>query len=299
MKKVILTGAPGFLGNPILDELLSKGQEVHSISKEFIDQKSKYHFHHQLDLFDQPMRKKVLNKVKADTLIHLAWDVEPGKYVHSTTNSKWAEISNDLFHSFYEKGGRRIIGVGTCIEYAPSDKLFCKENSTPLDLTTPYAFAKNKVHNYLESLSKTYGRTYSWIRPFYLFGLYEKKERFVPSLIRKLLKDEKIWSWNGDIMRDYLFTQDLAQNLVRVSDSNFSGAINMGSGNPLSQQKFVEIVAERMGKKHLAIKNPTTTPIKEISSIAADMGKFRNLFGDPKITPLSEALDKTIEWHLK
>ena len=84
MKRVIVTGASGFIGRHTLPHLAEAGFEVHPISSR------------DADLLDERSRRDLFARFRPTHLLHLAWYVPPGKYWTSLENIRWLQASLDL-----------------------------------------------------------------------------------------------------------------------------------------------------------------------------------------------------------
>ncbi len=116
MKKVLLTGATGFIGKHTIPFLLSEGFEVHAISRNAFPLPPEVHIH-PVDLFDDHQTTKLLKQIKVTHLLHFAWYAVPGKFWSSEANLKWVASSLKLIQEFVENGGKRLVVSGTCAEY--------------------------------------------------------------------------------------------------------------------------------------------------------------------------------------
>ena len=119
MKKVILTGAGGFIGWHAVPYLLKKNHEGHA---PFVGHKPDIKPHrnliwHKCNLLDPAAQEKLCTKVKASHLLHFAWYTVPGKYWISQENLCWVQASLGLIINFIKNGGIRAVMAGTCAEY--------------------------------------------------------------------------------------------------------------------------------------------------------------------------------------
>ncbi|MHB8140343.1 MAG: NAD-dependent epimerase/dehydratase family protein [Vulcanimicrobiaceae bacterium] len=91
-------------------------------------------------------------------LLHCAWHTSPGTYWTSPENHRWFRRGVDLFESFYECGGIRAVGVGSCAKYGQPAAGACHETGTPLLPTTAYGSAKAALGAALKCHGVTFGK---------------------------------------------------------------------------------------------------------------------------------------------
>ncbi|WP_373541600.1 NAD-dependent epimerase/dehydratase family protein [Chamaesiphon sp.] len=250
MNKVLITGASGFIGRHCLPLLVAQGYEVHIISRypgwiENLD----VHWH-QVDLFDRAAIQTVMTRVRPSHLLHLAWYAVPGKYWTGLENFQWVQVSLDLVRAFAEYGGKRIVSAGSCAEYDWRYG-YCQANITPIAPQTPYGTCKQAFSLMLESFCQQTDISCTWGRIFWLYGRYEDPNRLVSSVIRSLLSDRIAQCSAGVQIRDFLYVRDVADILVRLLSSKLVGAIDIGSGIPISIRSLVEYIADRLDRSSL------------------------------------------------
>ncbi|MEM9419940.1 MAG: NAD-dependent epimerase/dehydratase family protein, partial [Planctomycetota bacterium] len=164
-RRVLITGATGFIGQHLLPRLAEVFDEVHAIARalpaEVAASSAKWH---QYDLMqDDPAG--LMQQAKPTHLIHLAWITTPGEYWTSPSNTEWLERSKALFDAFIVAGGQRIVGLGTCAEYDWSAGV-CKEQTTPIAPASIYGQSKVELHAYLTSQPIAS----AWARVFWPYG---------------------------------------------------------------------------------------------------------------------------------
>ncbi|QHI71954.1 NAD-dependent epimerase/dehydratase family protein [Aminipila terrae] len=116
MKKVLITGANGFVGEAVLKALIKENHvEIHALSRKVGEGKTKVFFH-ECDLMDYSHINNLIDNIKPDYLIHLAWNVEHSTYLDSSENLSWVGASLNLLKCFAENGGKRVFMCGTCFE---------------------------------------------------------------------------------------------------------------------------------------------------------------------------------------
>ncbi len=298
MKKVLLTGAGGFIGQHTLPFLLKKGYEIHAvdISKKPSNViKNKKLFWHECDLLNYRQQKILFAKIKPTHLFHFAWYAVPGKYWTSFENIKWVQASLELAMNFHKSGGKRAIFAGTCAEY-DWDYGYCSEGITPNRPKTLYGTCKNSLQQIVFQFSKQTGISSAWGRIFFLYGPYEAKSRLVPSVITSLLQSLPARCTHGNQIRDFLHVEDVASAFVSLLDSNVEGPVNIASGQPITLKSIIYNIADLLGKKHLIELGVLPVLEDESSFLVADVRKINQQVGwKPKIT-LEVGLKSTIEW---
>jgi len=114
MKKILVTGASGFLGHHVLKLLSDDGFEIHAISsREGGFRKAEVDWH-KCDIHDKASVVMLCKKIKANLLLHLAWVTTPDNYWESEENFKWVVSSLVLAEEFIKNGGERIVSAGSC-----------------------------------------------------------------------------------------------------------------------------------------------------------------------------------------
>src|SRR5258708_28635770 len=120
-KRVLVSGAGGFIGRWSVPALLRLGYEVHAVlsgkaSRDVPEQLrgAKPHF---ADLLDDSAIDELTREVRPTHLLHFAWIAAPGVYWNSEENFRWLAASERLLRSFRAHGGSRVMMAGGCAEY--------------------------------------------------------------------------------------------------------------------------------------------------------------------------------------
>ena len=299
MKKVVVTGANGFIGSYTLSLLVENGYEVHAISsKNFKKKNTNQILWHQSNLFNKSDVEKLFKKIQPSHLLHLAWYTEHGKFWDSELNLSWIQSSIDIFKSFKNNGGKRIVSSGTCAEYSWGSKDIFTENSE-IKPTSLYGISKNCTHELLSYFSEINNISYSWGRVFFLYGPGESDSRIIPFIIKKLLNNEDAVCSHGNQIRDFMYVSDVASAFVRILESKISGPVNISTGHPKSIKdicKDIKNVIESKGKIIFgAIESPKDEPI----SILGNNDRLSNELNWYPSMSTNEGLKSLIEFHIK
>jgi nucleoside-diphosphate-sugar epimerase len=295
MKKVLITGATGFIGRHCLPLLATRGYEIHAVSSKALEKSQRNIHWHKANLLDLTQISELLNIVKPTHLLHFAWYMEPKKCWNSIENFNWVQSSLCLLQSFILNGGYRAVIAGTCAEYDWKYG-YCSEQITPLLPNTAYGICKHSLQLMLSAYSKETGLSSSWGRIFFIYGPYEHPERLVSSVINSLLLEKVAQCSHGNQIRDYLYVEDVADASVTLLESDVQGPVNIASGYPISIKKIVSQIGERLNKKDLIHFGAIPSAHDEAPLLVADM---RRLTYEVKWNPkydLDQGLDKTIDW---
>lgn len=294
MKRVLVTGASGFIGKHTLDKLVNLGYEVHAISRKEVNSDSAITWHI-LDLLNQNETTKLIEKIKPSHLLHLAWDVTSG-YLNSPNNYEWGKASLHLIKEFEKHGGKRAVIAGTCFQYDHTDGI-CNEQTTPRTPKSIYGTCKQSLQEEFETFCKKTGLSGAWGYIFFLYGPDEYPNRLVPSVINSLLKNEKADCSECTQVRDFLYSKDVADAFVTILDSNAEGAINIGSGEGIELKVIVDKIAEILDKKDLLNLGARPMPKDEPPRIEADTTRLREeLNWKPKYS-IEDGLKTTIDYN--
>jgi len=294
MKRVLVTGADGFIGYPCLSILHDLGYEVHAVTMGHgLDSMPNVNWH-SCDLLNLDAVSDLLQRVKATHLLHLAWFVSK----NSEENLTWASAGIHLLKSFQVNGGRRAVFAGTCFEYDRNSCLL-NEDSTPLGAHTVYGASKHVLHELVKSYTETVGMSFAWARIFYLYGPRENPLRLVAAVINDILSGKKAACTEGRQVRDYLHVSDVASALIAITDSNIQGAVNVGSGVPVSIRELVHTTAGLLSATNMIDYGAKPMPVNEPMIIVADRGKISNELGWEPQFDLETGLLDTIEWWRK
>jgi nucleoside-diphosphate-sugar epimerase len=233
MKRLLITGAGGFLGRHCLELLANGNNEVHAISRESrIRHETSHVSWHGCDLLNPGASSKLLSRLRPSHLLHLAWYAVPGKFWEAPDNKLWIQASAELMRSFMENGGERFVGAGSCAEYGRHAGE-CQESSTALKPDSLYGECKLAFQKHLEQLNEQSGVSIAWGRVFFLYGPFEATSRVVPYVIRSLLSGRRALCSTGSQILDFLHVRDVASAFVTLLSEDARGPLNIGSGCPI------------------------------------------------------------------
>jgi nucleoside-diphosphate-sugar epimerase len=249
MSRIAVTGATGFIGRHIVARLLDEGHEVIAVGRTAKDLPPSVQTV-KLDLL-APEAPAAIAALKSDILVHAAWVTAHGAFWTSPLNDLWADASIALARAFLDAGGRRIVGVGTCVEYDLTGMALLDEATSRLASTMPYGLAKDRAQREIAVLCAAAGASFAWCRLFHLYGPDENPQRLVPSVILSLLKGEEARTTLGTQWRDFMHAADAGHAIAHVASGLHAGAINIGSGQPITIAGLVTRLADMLGGTRL------------------------------------------------
>jgi len=298
--RVLVTGGGGFIGSHVVRALAEKEHAVFAVRRNMNvtesqeQQSGDVHFV-ELDVRDDAAVRSVVRQIRPEVTIHLAWCKVTGKFWTDPANIDWVNTTLSFARALAEEGSRKMVIAGSCAEY-DWDYGFLSEECTPLKPRTLYGACKNSLREMLESYSLETSMQLAWLRLFYLYGPKEDRTRFIPSVILQLLQGQTAKCTSGEQMRDFLLVEDMAGAISAVATSNFTGAINIGSGQPVKIRTIVETIArilecpDRLLIGGLA-DNPAEPPL-----LVADVRKLTRDIGWRPTRTLEEGLQLTVDW---
>ncbi len=295
MKKVLITGATGFIGRHCLPFLLERGFEIHAVSSRRQAEAPRSVFWHQADLMNFAEVGTLVTDVKPTHLLHFAWITTPKEYWVSSENLRWVLASVNLLQAFVAHGGQRVVKAGTCAEYDWRYG-YSAEYLTPLAPATLYGACKHSLQVMLDAYAKQAGLSAAWGRVFFVYGPHEHSQRLVPTVIRSLLKGEQARCSQGDQVRDFLYVEDIAEAFVALLESDIGGAVNIASGVPLRLRDMICVIAEALNRRNLVQLGALPTSSEEPPFLVADVNRLTKEVGWRPRYSLEKGLQQTIAW---
>jgi len=244
MKKILVTGATGFVGGYVVEELLRRGYQVIASSSNHANASSKHWFEKVTYIeFDLKRFDEKLDYFKyfqsPDILIHLAWEGLPN-YTHTFHLEENLPRHSAFLKNMLENGLKDITVTGTCFEYGMQEG--CLSEDMEVHPSNAYAIAKNELRKGIESLSQQLKASFKWVRLFYMYGKGQNPKSLISQLDKALENGEPVFNMSeGEQVRDFLPVEKVAEYIVSVAtQQQVAGIINCCSGNPVYVKDFVE-----------------------------------------------------------
>ncbi|MBV7266293.1 NAD-dependent epimerase/dehydratase family protein [Erythrobacter ani] len=295
---VIVTGASGFVGRSVVDQLRKQGAQVLALGKAPAGKPLPGVEWQSVDLLEADAAATLLTHYKASILIHAAWArAKAGGLWHLEENWIWRDASLRLFNEFWDRTGGHVVACGTCAEYDPPDHGECEEDITSIAPSSIYGRAKAELAEQAFTDAQKAGGSLTWARLFYLFGPFENTERLVPQIIDPILAGETAETGSGKAVRDFGFAPDMASGLATLAARRCRGAFNVGTGEGISIKALASRIAELCGREDLLHVGALPDRQGEAPRIVANTQKLRAATGWSPAYDLDTGLRDTIAWR--
>jgi nucleoside-diphosphate-sugar epimerase len=294
MTRLLVTGASGFIGRQVLARL-PQFDEIHAAGRTPPHHRAvEAVTWHAADLRDPQAAAALIADVTPTHLLHLAWNAEHGVFWTAPDNERWADATIALADSFVGRGGLRFVGAGTCAEYDwTSLDHPCREDLTAVLPATPYGRAKLRAWRHIEHLMSGTTASATWGRIFLLYGPGEDPRRLVPSIANALRDGRRAPVTEGRQVRDFLHVSDVARAFVALLMADVRGAVNIGSGEPVTVRHIADMLGTIAGRPDLIDYGAIPMRAADPPLLVADVTKLRSIGWVPHVT-LREGLEEAL-----
>lgn len=289
-RRILVTGAGGFVGRPAVAALQVAGFDVRALGRS--NPRIPGVGFHRADLLDPVSTARAVQDAGASHLLHLAWNVAPG-FWRASGNLDWVSASLLLYRAFVAAGGRHVVGAGSCAEYDWAAPLL-DERCTPCRPATLYGTSKGALHSLLAAAASTDGVRLAWARIFFMYGPGEPARKLVSDLTRHLLQGEPALYGNPSLSRDFLHVADVGAALAALASGEVGGPVNIGSGRAVAVGDIAARLGRLTGRADLLRPHARATPADEPSCLVAGVGRLANEVGFRPRHALDEGLADTV-----
>ena len=310
-KNVVVTGAGGFIGSHLTEELVRKGANV----KAFVH----YNSRNDWGLLEL-LEKDVLDEVEvvagditdpffvktstkdADVIFHLAAligipysYIAPESYVNvnikGTLNVLQAGLDNEV---------EKIVHTSTSETYGTADYVPIDE-AHPMKGQSPYSASKIGADKMAESYYRSFDLPVATIRPFNTFGPRQSARAIIPTIISQALTMDEVHVGSLSPIRDLTFVKDTVNGFIEIgtSEKSVGEVTNIGAGLGVTIGELLQKILRIIGKEDMRVVEDMDRirPDKsEVMELICDNSKAKQLLDwSPQYT-LDEGLAETIEW---
>ena len=314
MGKVLVTGAGGFIGSHLTEELVRQGEEVRTLvrynsrdAKGLLEDLPR-EIQHQIevvpgDLKDPDGVKKALKG--CSKVFHLgALIAIPYSYIHPFDFIQTNTVGTaHLLNACLEQGIlERIIHTSTSEVYGTAQYVPIDEKH-PLQAQSPYAASKIAADKLAESYYLSFGLPIAILRPFNTFGPRQSLRAIIPTILSQAMGDQKIRLGNIRPSRDFLFVKDTVRGFIQLGkcEEAVGKVVNIGTGTDISVEALVTKILNLTGKRgEIEVEDQRIRPEKsEVMQLLSDTRLAQKLFKWAPRYTLEEGLRETMEWYQK
>ena len=329
MKKILVTGAAGFIGFSVCKKLLDLGLEVYGLDNlndyydprlklarlEFLTKKNMPFS--KIDLADTNGLKNLFNSFKPNIVINLAaqagvrYSLEnPHAYLNSNIIGFLNILENSKAHSI-----EHLIYASSSSVYGLNKVFPFSEGDTVDHPVSLYAASKKSNELIAHTYSHIFRLPCTGLRFFTVYGPWGRPDMALYIFTKKILADEPIDVYGfGKMKRDFTYIDDIVEGIIGLIDNQPSGnsrwtgfdpepfsssapweIYNIGNNNPTELEYFISLIEKNLGKK--AIKNYLDVQPGDVEETSADISRLNKLTGFIPSTRIEEGIPKFISWY--
>ena len=243
MKRIVITGATGFIGIHLIKQWLDKDVEIYSVIRPKSKNVGRIPKNDHIHIIELKMEEydKLPGLIdSADCFYHLAWEGARAPFRDD------AEIQKNNYNctlQAYETakklGCQFFLGSGSQAEYGLTTEIV--DENHPCNPNTEYGKQKLNASKELLSRSERDGMKLIWTRIFSIYGPYDFQGTLMMTSIVKMLHDEPVEMTAGTQLWDYLYVSDVAAAMVLLAEKECNnGVYNIASGDYKPLKMFIE-----------------------------------------------------------
>jgi nucleoside-diphosphate-sugar epimerase len=247
MKRVVVTGAGGFVGANLARMLVDRGHEAHLIvrpgaSRWRLEGLSESAEIHETDLADSGEVNALMSRLRPEWIFHLAahgaysWQDSGPEMIRSNIVG-----TVNLLEAGLRAGFEAFVNAGTSSEYGFRDHP--PSENEPVEPNSFYAVTKASATLYCRYMAQKHRVNTTTLRLYSVFGPYENPGRLVPNLIVQGLKGRLPELAQPSAAHDFVFTEDVCEAFLAAASrtGGEAGAVyNVGSGVQVTLREVVE-----------------------------------------------------------
>ncbi|MDE7018023.1 MAG: NAD-dependent 4,6-dehydratase LegB, partial [Lachnospiraceae bacterium] len=311
MKKVLVTGADGFIGSHLTESLLEKGYEVKAFTLYnsfntwgWLDTLPKEKLE-QIEVFCGDVRdpngvREALKGV--DVVFHLAALIAIPFSYHSPDSYVDTNIKGTLnvLQAARDLGTEKVLVTSTSEVYGTAKYVPIDENH-PFQGQSPYSATKIGADRLAESFYRSFDLPVSIVRPFNTYGPRQSARAVIPTIITQLLSGkEEIRLGSLTPTRDFNYVKDTAAGFIAIaeSDRTIGEEINIATQQEISIGELAnEIIGQINPKAKIICDEQRLRPEKsEVNRLLGSHEKIKRLTGWQPAYTFSQGIAETIEW---
>lgn len=303
MKRVIVTGATGFVGANLARRLLRDGHEVHLLVRPQyaawrIEEIRAHVQLHEVNFLDVPALERTVSGIAADRVFHLAahgaysWQTDVARIMHTNFLA-----TVNLVQACLKPGFEAFVNTGSSSEYgfkdhAPAENEWLEPNSY-------YAVGKAAATLFCRYTAQSRDANISTVRLYSAYGPYEDAGRLIPTLLVRGLEGEWPPLVNPDTARDYLYVDDASEAYVLAAaqpPAEPGPVYNVGTGVQTTLREVVALAGRLLAIEAQPQWGSMPGRQWDTSVWVADNRKISEELGWRWHTSVAEGMERTLAW---
>jgi nucleoside-diphosphate-sugar epimerase len=296
-RKVLVTGATGFLGRHLTRALTKAGVRPVLMLRPGADAPKGFSVV-RATLDDPDTLRSAVTKAEPDVIFHLAAQTNPAR----DTSLTWSMLARNLYATVALAEAASVVGVdrfvfaGTCEEYGQQTPPFSE--TLPAAPVSPYSASKAAATLWLKMLNETHGFPAVILRPFLVYGPGQAPPKLIPSACLAALEDRDFDMTTGQQHRELTYVGDVVGGMIdaAVTPRAVGQILNLGAG---TEHRVIDLV-----RKIYALAGGNGRPRpgtlrdrpNDMQHFCADTSRAYDILGWKAETSLDDGLEKTLAW---
>lgn len=236
--KAVVTGATGFLGTQLVEELVSQGYDVIAVARDVNKISQEWKKNSQIECVEYSVER--LSVKKADVFFHFAWHGTAGESrVDVTMQLDNVKLACEAVAVAKAMGCKRFVHAGSVMEYEIVNS-FSHEEFIPTK-TRVYSIAKLTAEYMSKTIAIAEGIEYVNVIISNVYGVGERSARFINATVKKLLSNESIPLTQGTQQYDFIYVTDAVKAIILVAEKGQNlGGYYIGNSKQIPLRDFVK-----------------------------------------------------------
>ncbi|MDO8580969.1 MAG: dTDP-glucose 4,6-dehydratase [Candidatus Omnitrophota bacterium] len=306
LRKVLITGGAGFIGSELVRQGVAKGYGIVVVDKltyagdleRLASVKGKFILH-RIDIANAKALNLIFTRHRIDRIIHAAAETHVDRSILDVTPFIQTNVigTQNLINLARRHNVKKFLHVSTDEIYGESVKGRFKETDS-LRPNNPYAATKASAEMLVRAAIRTYQLPAIIIRPANNYGPWQYPEKFIPVIILKTLRGEKIPVYGkGKQIREWLHVSDCAKAIDTILHQGKIGeTYNIGSYFERNNLTTARTILKELGRDGRSIQFVQDRPGHDFR-YSVDCTKIRKLGWRPLLT-FTQGIRQTIFWNL-
>ncbi|MBI1805219.1 MAG: GDP-mannose 4,6-dehydratase [Ignavibacteriae bacterium] len=302
-KRILITGATGFIGSHLLRRFVEAGIAVTAVRyRPDLNRQWEGNIHWSIaDLTDAEAVETIIKANKPDIVFHLAAKLGGDRsfeFAQQAVVVNFLGTHNLLSSLGRNLGGRgRIVMLGTSEEYGNSKVLPITEDQ-PSNPVSPYSASKTAATQFALLYHRLFDLPVVVLRPFIVYGPGQPPAMMIPELIQSVLEGKDFSMTEGKQTRDFVYVEDVVDCILAAATAkDVDGEVfNVSSGEERAIRTVAELIVRLMEGKSRLLVGARPYRQNEAWRLYGSNEKAQRLLGWLPKTTLEEGLRQTINW---